>query len=88
MISHADIHRGVKYTVFILNASLQLDLDVKQILHCLEMSNTLHPSPTGAVLGGFTGFQKPVRFTELAYYTKYTLIKQSRFMDNVLIKQS
>ena len=38
---------------------------------------------SGAFLGGFTDFQKPVNFTELAYYS-ITLIKMSSFMDNIL----
>ena len=36
---------------------------------------------------GFTGFQKPVKFTDLGIISQYTLIKQSRFMDSTLIKQ-
>ena len=33
--------------------------------------------------GSLTGFQKPVRFTELIYIiSQHTLIKQLKFMDN------
>ena len=54
----------------------------------IRLSTILILEP-GVVLGGFTGFQKPVKFTELAYniiVSQYTLIKQSRLIDNILIR--